>query len=83
MLFPRRKANGVEVHIGAQFRRQLSGSVSERAEVLDLTADAAGIPHVRFQVSFDHPEGTSRPADDVRTLSLQGFKTTFNQPLDS
>ena len=70
---------------GELYRRPRRDRVAETATVLTLCADPVGIPHVRFNVAFDHVEsgrlegGTSscgtlrctrRNASGVRTILI-------------
>ena len=51
MFFKRRKVNEC-VHEGSVFERVHSTNMVEQAEVLWVGNDAAGIPHVRFRMSY-------------------------------
>lgn len=65
------------LQVGAQYRRIVSGSVTETAEVLTITTDSFHIPHVRFMVRNNLPEGSSAP--DQRTLSAESFSRLFSE----
>lgn len=81
MLFQRQKFQP-EVCAGATYRRQAGPWLVETAHVLDVTEDATGIPHVRFSVAFDYPNA-GKQDEEVRTLSIEGFRATFTQPVDA
>jgi hypothetical protein len=74
MLF-RTPKRGEEVATGAVFHRLVNGRVVDTAEVLALSRDSAGIPHVRFNV---HHERTDGP-DELRTLSVAVFREIFTE----
>ncbi|MEA1673945.1 hypothetical protein [Nitrospirillum sp. BR 11163] len=69
------------LQVGAQYRRIVSGSVTETAEVLTITTDSFHIPHVRFMVRNNLPEGSCAP--DQRTLSAESFSRLFNERVAS
>lgn len=66
-----------KVTAGAVYERLASGSLHERAEVLDVTADEFGIPHVRF--CLEVRRGPELHTRDSRTLSLDSFADRFHE----
>ncbi|WP_044564066.1 hypothetical protein [Azospirillum sp. B4] len=69
------------MQIGAQYRRVVSGNVTETAEVLTITTDSLQIPHVRFMVRNNLPEGSC--AREQRTLSAESFTRLFSERVAS
>jgi hypothetical protein len=64
------------VRNGSAFRRVRDDRVVETAKIDQVYLDTAGIPHVRFDVTFTHPHrGTHK--DGPRVLSLKTFFDTF------
>jgi hypothetical protein len=77
----RKSRFAAEIVPGARFRH-ISSKVIETAEVLAITADPMGIPHVRFTVVIE-----SRYRSPVETgprmLNLQSFTERFSDPVHS
>jgi len=65
-----------DIALGAVFRKVRPDNFIETAKVLALTADRFGIPHVRFDVSFESPSHR-RQAEGVRMLSVETFTEHF------
>ena len=61
-----------ELKPGDSYRRPRRDRVAETATVLTLCADPVGIPHVRFNVAFDHVE-SGRLEGGMRILAVQAF----------
>lgn len=61
---------------GAVFRKTRSDFVVETAKIVAVTRDPVGIPHVRFDVTFQGP-AQLRLADGQRLLSLSSFREHF------
>lgn len=61
-----------ELKPGDSYRRPRRDRVAETATVLTLCADPVGIPHVRFNVAFDHAE-SGRLESGMRILALKAF----------
>ncbi len=61
---------------GTTFRRLHPRNLVETAEILAVSTDDAGIPHVRFSVRYQHP---ARTQSDVaqRTLALRTFADRY------
>jgi len=75
LLFFRRPNTGdqlPELKPGDLYRRPRRDRVAETATVLTLCADPVGIPHVRFNVAFDHVE-SGRVEGGMRILALRAF----------
>jgi len=64
---------GEDVAAGAVYRRVTEGRTADTARVLALSSDAAGIPHVRFNLHHERMEG----ADESRTLALAAFRDQY------
>ncbi|HET8729342.1 MAG TPA: hypothetical protein VFO41_17710 [Alphaproteobacteria bacterium] len=78
-MFAWRKRNET-ISAGAQFRRTMPSKASEIAQVVAVSSDRTGIPHVRFRLRVERPD---RPAvqSAERTLSLAAFKQLFPERL--
>ena len=63
---------------GATFRAAF-GLIEERAEVLSVGNDRAGIPHVRFQLEVKR--GSSTANIERRTLALTCFRDRYREKL--
>lgn len=62
--------------IGGLYRHSLTSSVYETAEILAVSSDRSGIPHVRFRRHIHRP--AQRPVlEGERTLSLAAFRDNF------
>ena len=67
-----------DVLIGYVFRRTRESRVTETAEVVSVNPDRAGIPHVRYRLSFARPERRADPAE-YRTLALSAFTDLYRE----
>ena len=79
--FFRRPGTGVELpdlKPGDLYRRPRRDRVAETATVLTLCADPVGIPHVRFNVAFDHVE-SGRIESGMRILALRAFCEAYSE----
>ncbi len=79
MLFLKRQSrNGdrdLNVHEGAIYRREWRYNLVEVARVLSVGPDAAGIPHVRFHLSYVGPDFTEEQG--TRLLALTSFAALY------
>lgn len=57
--------------------RACYGPMEEKAEVLSVGNDGAGIPHVRFQLEVKR--GSSTPSVEQRTLALDSFRARYRE----
>lgn len=81
LLFFRRPSTPVqlpELKPGDLYRRPRRDRVAETATVLTLCADPVGIPHVRFNVAFDHVE-SGRLEGGMRILALRAFCEAYSE----
>ena len=69
-----------EVERGALYRRPVSGSVVETAQVIEIAQDRMGIPHVRFQLQV--ARGTDARVEQ-RTLALDIFYARYKERVAS
>lgn len=69
-----RRQSGREIAEGAVFERARANNVVERATVVWIGKDHAGIPHVRFLVSFSGHDDSL----DTRMLALAEFKQHYD-----
>jgi hypothetical protein len=65
-----------ELKPGDSYRRPRRDRVAETATVLTLCADPVGIPHVRFNVAFDHVE-SGRLEGGMRILAVRAFREAY------
>ena len=61
-----------ELKPGDRYCRALGHRYLEMATILELRPDLVGIPHVRFAVAFEHPDGI-RVDEGSRILALTSF----------
>ena len=67
-----------DVLSGNIYRRKRDSRVTETVEVVSVIPDRAGIPHVRYRLSFARAERRSDPAED-RTLALSAFTELYRE----
>ncbi len=72
-----RREPAQEVTKGAFFERSLALQVKELAEVVWIGEDAAGIPHVRFNVSYVRSQGLE--AQGSRMLAIDSFTQRYSR----
>jgi hypothetical protein len=76
MRFMIRRPPAASIDNGASFHRRRDHEIVETAKVIDVSPDAAGILHVRFNLKISSP----RMADeDQRTLSLEYFRRLYGE----
>jgi len=68
-----RRESGQEIAEGAVFERPRANNVTERVTVVSIAKDHAGIPHVRFRISFSGYDNNA----NMRTLALAEFKQQY------
>jgi hypothetical protein len=66
-----------EVTVGSIFRRTKHDMI-ETAKVLSVSADSFGIPHVRYNVSFQRP-ARGVTTEGQRVLSLRTFTERYTE----
>ncbi|HCI46834.1 MAG TPA: hypothetical protein DFI00_06035 [Rhodospirillaceae bacterium] len=64
------------VEIGCHYERNLCSSLTETAEVVAMTRDASGIPHVQFRYCLQRHGRIEQT--DRRTLALEAFQGMFS-----
>lgn len=64
------------VECGTVFRAAI-GLIEEKAEVLSISKDGSGIPHVKFQLEVKR--GCSTPSVEQRTLALDSFRARYRE----
>jgi hypothetical protein len=67
-----RRSTRPEVRPGCCFRRDHNGRVTEKVTVIELKNDPAGIPHVRFEVTFER-RFSDRVERGLKVLALDTF----------
>jgi hypothetical protein len=76
-MFFKRGATCEDITAGSTFRRT-EAHVIETAEVLSISNDTFGIPHVRFNVSFQRPT-RSVTHEGQRVLALKSFAARYTE----
>ena len=74
--FSKEERRDVEVEPGAVFRKVRPDNLIETAKVLSVTKDGYGIPHVRYDLSFEGPT-LLRFGEGERLLSVASFTERF------
>lgn len=74
-MFTKRKTPQSEVCEGSIFHRESDGRVVEVAKVVAIYDDRAGIPHVRFELSYQRPMRTD--FEGLRVLALEVFAQRY------
>jgi hypothetical protein len=72
-----RRAEKTDVQPGYAYRREIGPALTENVRVLELRADPAGIPHVRFEVSFERR--SERVETSRRILALDSFVESYRE----
>jgi hypothetical protein len=75
-MFVRNDERLQSVRPGTTFRRVHPHNLVETAEILAVSTDDAGIPHVRFSVTYQRP-GRAEPGVEQRTLALRTFADRY------
>ena len=78
MMFRRETTIPTALSEGASFRRSRGSDIVETAQVLAVTSDSAGIPHVRFNLKI---AGPSLVSEEQRTLAVEWFRTLYREPI--
>jgi hypothetical protein len=76
-MFFKRGASLEYITAGSTFRRT-DAHVIETAEVLSVSTDTYGIPHVRFNISFQRPT-RSVTHEGQRVLALKSFAERYSE----
>ncbi len=74
-MFIKRKPPPADIREGAMYARESNGRIVEVAKVVSLHDDRAGIPHVRFELSYQRP--TRIDFEGLRTLALDVFAERY------
>ena len=80
--FFKRGSNLEYVRAGSTFQRVHRDSMVETAQVLSVGTDSYGIPHVRFQVSFNRTD-RNRFDGGARMLALKSFADQYRERVSS
>ncbi len=78
MRFWSRKSPIPDVNHGASYLRRRDDEFVETARVIDVSADAAGIVHVHFNLKISGPRTAE---EEQRTLSLEYFHRLYGEAL--
>lgn len=79
-IFARRGQDIELIKAGGVFRYRGNDDYVETAQVLGITSDATGIPHVRYQVLVERPN-MGRSIEGPRLLNLRTFIERFSERL--
>jgi len=74
MFFSRKRSCNQPVP-GSVHERIIGGRTVEQAEVLEVSQDGMGIPHVRYRVTHIHASRRARAG--LRVLALSSFLSQF------
>lgn len=75
MFFTKHRSEPEEVAEGSVHKRLHHFNVVEEAQVISVSRDKAGIPHVCFKLTHIRPTG--RELQGTRVLSLSSFSEHF------
>ncbi len=78
-MFFRQPKPVADITPGAVYRRNRPHNIVEVAEVMRVSDDRAGIPHVHFRVSYGHKYQFRNR--EVRTLALASFTDRYQPEL--
>lgn len=78
-MFFKRGDMSEDVRPGCTFRRIHPDNLVETAKVVAVGADAHGIPHVKFQVSFARPNRGATSEETSRMLALKTFADRYKE----
>ncbi|WP_416896786.1 MAG: hypothetical protein ACMVY4_14800 [Minwuia sp.] len=76
-MFFSRKRQQTTLEPGTRHVRQIGGRAVEEAEVVDVSVDGMGIPHVSYRVR--HLQSGRNAAGGLRILALSCFLEQFRQ----
>jgi hypothetical protein len=79
-IFARRGQDIELIKAGGVFRYRGNDGYVETAQVLGISSDATGIPHVRYQVLIERPN-MGRLVEGPRMLNLRSFLERFSERL--
>ena len=79
MNMPWQRTQVASVEPGSVFRLVCSSRMVETATVLDRFEDYDGIPHVRYRLKLETPNGQSI-SKDMRVLALSVFSERYDLP---
>ena len=77
MNVPRQRAQVAAIEPGSVYRLVCSSRMVETAVVIDRFDDYDGIPHVRYQLRLETPNGQSISEEDMRVLALSAFSERY------
>lgn len=67
---------------GAIFRRIRADQTTETAEIVDVYSDPSGIPHFRYDLTFERPHWPA-VREGQRVLSARTFFDQFSERLEA
>lgn len=77
-MFFRRSIERPPVEIGRSFRRKRQDKAIETAQVLGISPDGYGIPHVRYELTVEKPLSHGVYPAGTKVLSLAAFSATYS-----
>jgi hypothetical protein len=76
-MFFRRSLPVDKVAIGRSFSRRRRDDAIEVAQVLGISPDGFGIPHVRYELTVERPSSRGVYPAGTKVLSLSQFSVTY------
>ena len=78
-MFFRKSVRPDDVSVGKSFQRRREDDALERAEVLGISPDAFGIPHVRYELTVEKPLSHRLYPAGTKVLSLIAFSEAYQE----
>jgi len=76
-MFFSRKRSDADLETGSLHVREVGGRAIEQAEVVDVSPDGMGIPHVRFRIT--HIKNSRSVCDGLRVLAVSCFRERYRR----
>lgn len=68
---------------GGLFQRKHPHNLIETARVLSIGEDQFGIPHVKYEVKFEHGQNRGRAFEGPRVLALTVFANNYHNAAEA
>ncbi len=76
-MFFRKAAIRESIMVGRSYTQRRTDNTVEVAQVLGITPDGFGIPHVRYELTVEKPKSHQIYMAGTKVLSLIAFRETF------
>jgi len=76
-MFFRKSAICESIKVGRSYTQRRTDNTVEVAQVLGITPDGYGIPHVRYELTVEKPMSHQVYMAGTKVLSLIAFRETF------